>query len=75
MPPWAAMECARRGESEMQKLKDVEAHLGKRRSRRSVSEAGADHNHVETTLVGRVDEFLMSLVVRSIFQRQDPPGF
>ena len=44
----------------------VESHLCERSSSRSTGETRTYNNHVETTFVGRVNEFLMVLIVRPL---------
>ena len=63
MPPCAAIECARRGESWNVTTFTLVAELGEARGRRRAGQAGADDDDLEAALVRRVDELDVELVV------------
>ena len=63
MPPCAAIECARRGESWKQKQLTLVAELGQRRRRARARQPGADDDHVVFPLVRRVHQLHLEAVL------------
>ena len=74
MPPWAAIECARRGESWKVKAFDLVAELAERGGGRRAGQAGADDDDLELAPVVRVDELHVELVLVPLLGRSARRG-